>query len=284
MILPRALAFAILSCLLVRPAAATDPAAALSFGVISQRSAVLTAQYWNPILRYVSRHSGVPLQIKLAKNAPEHAAMIGRSELDFIYSNHHLTPENDAVGYTVFARPIDAAIHGQIIVLASSPIRILAQLQGREVTFPSRVAFVGYHVPMDALLRAGISVKPQFSGNQEGALGQLLSGRAEAIAVNSQVARNFAERQHVDYRVLWSSGEYLNIPIAAHPSVPKSQVQAVQAALLQMADDPEGRAILTASAALIQQAPPYGFVSASDQEFGNVRRFYKNSLVTLSTQ
>ncbi len=277
------LAFAILACLIGRPVAAAE-GGVLSFGVISQRSAVLTAQYWNPILRYISQHSGVPLQIKLAKSGLDHAGMIGRGEFDFIYSNHNFTPDNDAVGYSVIARPAEAAIRGQIIVLSSSPVQSLAQLQNREVAFPSKVAFVGYHVPMDALLRAGIVVKPQFSGNQEGALGQLLSGRVPAAAVNSQVARDFAARQNLAYRVLWSSEEYLSIPISAHPSVPPSQVQAVRAAFLKMGDDPQGLAILTASAALIQQSPPYGFIAANDREFDNARRFYKNSLVNTSTR
>ena len=33
----------------------------LSFGAIIWRSPTLTAQFWNPILRYVSERSGVPL-------------------------------------------------------------------------------------------------------------------------------------------------------------------------------------------------------------------------------
>jgi phosphonate transport system substrate-binding protein len=205
--------------------------------------------------------------------------MIRRGEFDFIYSNHNFIPENDVVGYTVFARPVEAAIRGQIIVLADASIRSLTELQNRNVVFPSTVAFVGYHVPMDALLHAGIQVKPLFAGNQEGAMGQLVSGRAQAAGVNSEIARDFALRHKVAYRVLWNSEEYLNIPISAHPIIPKVKVQAVREALLQMADDPEGLKILAASAALIQKNPPYGFVAASNTDFDNTRRFYKNSLV-----
>lgn len=49
-----------------------------SFGVIPQRSAVLSAQYWNPILRYVSSKSGLDLALRMAKTAPDHAEAIGR--------------------------------------------------------------------------------------------------------------------------------------------------------------------------------------------------------------
>ncbi len=253
--------------------------APLSFGVITQRSPVLTAQYWNPILRYVSEKSGVPLRLKLAKTGSEHSDMIGRGEFDFIYSNHNFLPRNDAVGYRVVARPIEAAIMGQIVVAAESPIHTLADLDGKEVVFPSKAAFVGYYVPMDALLKAGVKVKPIFAGNQEGAMGQLKSGRALAAGVNSQIMRDYAEREKYAYRVLWTSEPYLNIPISAHPSVAAAKVKAVQSALLGMSSDAEGQKILVESARLIKQQPPLGFIPASDKDFNNIRQFYRKASV-----
>jgi phosphonate transport system substrate-binding protein len=252
---------------------------AYSFGVVNQRSPVLHAQCWNPILRYVSEKSGVALQLKLAKTAPDHSAMIGRGELDFIYSNHNFTPANEGAGYRVIARPAEAAITGQIVVPAGSHVKALSQLDGKEVAFPSSAAFVGYYVPMDALMRAGVRVAPLFAGNQEGAMGQLKSGRVPAIAVNSQVMRAYGERERFAYRVIWSSEPFLNIPISAHPSVPPDKVRAVRAALVGMAQDPEGAKILAASAELIKQEPPHGFVAAGDRDFENYRRFFRNALV-----
>ena len=251
----------------------------LTFGVINQRSPILTAQYWNPILLYVSEKSGVPLQLKMGKTAPETSAMIRRKEFDLVYSNHIFIPENEAAGYKVFARPAGAAIQGQIVVLAESPVKSLSDLNGQEVGFPSAVAFVGYYVPMDALLRAEIQVKPVFASNQEGAMGQLKARRVVAAGVNNQVMRDFASREKVDYRVLWSSEDYLNIPLAALPSVPKETLEAVRMAFASMANEPQGAKILAASAELIKQPPPYGFVAAKDSEFDNYRSFFKHTLV-----
>lgn len=273
-----ALAVAAAWCLAAAmPARGQD--SALSFGVITQRSPVLTAQYWNPILRYVSEKSGVPLRLKLARTGSEHSDMIGRGEFDFIYSNHNFNAKNDAVGYRVIARPIEAAIMGQLVVPADSPVQDIKELDGKEVVFPSKAAFVGYYVPMDALLQAGVRVKPLFAGNQEGAMGQLKSGRVPAAGVNSQIMRDYAERERFAYRVLWSSEPYLNIPISAHPSIPAAKVKAVQAALVGMAADPEGGKILAASAHLIKQQPPFGFIASSDKDFNNIRQFYRKALV-----
>ena len=65
--LPPASIIALLSLCWLTPAHAET----FTFGVLSQRSAVLTAQYWNPILDYVKRKTGVDLQLKLARTAPE---------------------------------------------------------------------------------------------------------------------------------------------------------------------------------------------------------------------
>lgn len=262
-------------------ALATQPASAraqqkatLSFGVISQRSPVLTAQYWNPILQYLTARTGCPLELHVARTGPEHASGVGRGAFDFIYSNHNFAPGNDGAGYRVIARPARAAIRGQIVVLDDSPLRTIAELQDIEVAFPSAAAFVGYRVPIDALLRKGISVRVRFAGNQEGAMAQLKARRVAAIAVNSQVMSEFARREEVAYRVLWASEPFYNLPVSALPSVPDATVRAVRDALVSMQNDPEGARILAASAALIHEEPPFGFVLAGDGDYDSVRRVY----------
>src|SRR5262249_55809421 len=94
----------------------------LSFGVIIWRSPTLTAQFWNPIIRYVSERSGVPLHLKVAATGPEHTAMVRRGELDFLYSNHNFIKDNEKTGYRVFGRPQGEAQSGEIVVLKDSTI------------------------------------------------------------------------------------------------------------------------------------------------------------------
>ncbi len=244
------------------------------FGVVTQRSALLTASYWNPILAWVSSKSGVALELKLNKSGAEHSAMVGRGTFDFVYTNHNFKPDNEAAGYRVIAKPRGAGIRGEIVLLEDSPVRDLAGLRGRTVAFPHAAAFVGYQVPMQALVRAGVTVTPVFGGNQEGAMGQLKAGRAEAASVNSQVMRDYAKRERLRYRVLWRSEEFPDIPVSVHPRVPQREAEAVRSALTGMADDPEGARILAVSAALVKEEPPYGFEPATDADYAGVRRVY----------
>jgi len=256
----------------------------LSFGVIIWRSPTLTAQFWNPILRYVSDKSGVSLHLKVAPTGPEHTAMVRRGELHFLYSNHNFIKENEESGYRVFARPKGDAQSGEIVVLKNSPIQSLAELEGKEMAFPHTAAFLGYHLPMDALLRKGIQVKGHFAGTQEGAMTQLKAGRVVAAGVNAEVMRAFAQRENIPYRVLWSSDKFLNLALSSHPSVPADTVKAVRAAFLQMADDPEGAKVLAASADILKQGAPLTFIAARDSEFDNMRRFYRGTLVKVELQ
>lgn len=268
--------FVLAACVLSAGAAFAE---AYSFGVLSQRSAVLTAQYWNPILDHVQRKTGVPLALKVARTAPESNNATEKGDYDFVYSNTIFLPKMAQAGYQVILRPRDEAIAGQIVTLADSPIRQLKDLNGREVGFPSQAAFVGYAVPMDQLLREGIGVVPVFGGNQEGIMGQLKAGRVLAAGVNNQVMKAFAAREGIQYRVLWESKPFHNLPIAVHPRVPRPVVEAVRLAIDGMAADPEGKSVLEAAAQIIGQKPPYGFQASSQDDYRSYVDFYKHTLV-----
>jgi phosphonate transport system substrate-binding protein len=268
----------VLSLTLV-PSSSASAAEVYSFGVVSQRGAVPTAQYWNPILAYVRKQTGVTLNLKLARTGAESKDATEKGEYDFVYSNHFFQPAMATAGYQVILRPVDEAIRGQIVTLDSSPIKTLKDLEGKEVGFPSVAAFVGYAVPMDQILRRKVKVTPIFGGNQEGIMGQLKAGRIPAAGVNSQVMATFAAREGFKYRVLWESEAFYNVPIAAHPRVPKTVVDAVRTAFDAMDDNPQGRQVLEASAKAVGQTPPYGFKASSDVEYKNQIDFYKNTLV-----
>ncbi|MEI6556981.1 MAG: phosphate/phosphite/phosphonate ABC transporter substrate-binding protein [Rhodospirillaceae bacterium] len=252
----------------------------LAFGVLSQRSPTLTAEYWNPILTHLSARTGLALELRIGRSAPETVTMASRGDFDFIYSNNLFAPDKQALGFRVIARPATEAIHGQIVVLDGSPVRTLAELAGREMLFPSPVAFVGYQVTGDALVKAGITVKPLFAGNQEGAMAQLKAGQAEAAAVNSAVMADFARREGLSYRVLWSSPPFLDIPIMAGPTVSDAVAGALRDALAGMAGDPEGQEVLN-RAARAGGIKPVSYVTATDADYQSYLTFYRNARLDL---
>lgn len=250
-----------------------------SFGVLPQRSATLTAEYWNPILSYVAQRTGVVLELRMPRSGDESKAAAARGDYDFIYSNHIFEPGVVGSGYRVILRPLSEAITAQLVVLQGTPIRAPEELAGKTVGFPSKAAFVGYAVPMDFLVRHGIEVTPVFGANQEGIMGQLKSGKIAAAAVNGQVMADYAARVGLQYRVIWESPPYLNLPIAAHPRVPEAVARAVQQAFDGMDEDVGGHEILAASARVVGQKPPYGFRVAAPSDYRNYLEFFRNTVL-----
>lgn len=249
-----------------------------TFGPVTQRSPVLMAQYWNPLLDYVSRRSGVTLVLKVAATGDQSSDATVRGEYDFVYSNHQFKPSVAAQGYTVILRPRAPEISGEIVTLEDSPIRTLHDLKGKTVGFANSQAFAGYTVPMDQLLRQGIEVDAVFGGSQEGIMVQLMAGSVVAAGVNGAIMRDFAAREKLRYRVLWRSKRFSDLAISAHPRVPPTVVEEVRKAFATMATDAEGMAILEASAKLIKQTPPYGFLPATQRDYQGYLDFYRDSV------
>ncbi len=252
---------------------------AYSFYVLNQRSIALTAQYWNPILTHVSRKSGVPLELKLAKTAQEGNAIAERSGYDFLYTNHFFTPERDRLGYKVIARPAGPGIRSQIVVPEDSPIQTLQDLNGKDVAFVTPDGFTGYWLPMDALLRAKVKINVVFTGNQEASSAQLRVNKVAAAGVNSSVMARYGRRESFEYRALWTSEIYQDLCIMANPKVPADKVAAVRAVLINMVRDPEGSRILEDGADLLKSIGELGFVAAENRDYDNYRRFYRATQV-----
>ena len=252
---------------------------AYTFYVLNQRSIALTAQYWNPILTHVSKKSGVPLELKLAKTAQEGNVIGEKFGYDFMYTNHFFTPERDRLGYKVIARPAGPGIRSTIVVPQDSPIQALHELSGRDVAFVTPDAFAGYWLPMDALLKAKVRINVVFTGNQEASSAQLRVNKVAAAGVNSSVLARYARRESFNYRALWTSEAYQDLCIMASPKVPADKVAAVRAALINMINDPEGRQVLEAGADLLKSTGDLGFVAAENRDYDNYRKFYRTTQV-----
>jgi phosphonate transport system substrate-binding protein len=252
---------------------------AYAFYVLNQRSIALTAEYWNPILTHVSRKSGVPLELKLAKTAKEGNAIAEMGKYDFLYTNHFFTPARDRLGYKVIARPAGPGIRSQIVVPVDSPIRSLEDLNGKEVAFVTPDGFTGYWLPMDALLRAKVNIKVVFTGNQEASSAQLKVNKVAAAGVNSSVMARYGRRESFEYRALWTSDIYQDLCIMANPKTPAAKVAAVKAAFINMVKDPEGRQILAAGADLLKSNGELGFAAADNRDYDNYRKFYRTTQV-----
>lgn len=238
----------------------------LQFGVLNQQSAIRTAERWNPILNYLRSRTGIPLELKMGATVEQTDDMMGREEFDLIFTNHNFQPRYDGV-YKVLARWAGAPVRGLIVVLKGSPVTTIADLQGRTIAFPSEDAFLAYAVPKVEINRAAITIAEKFAGHQEGALSQLRARQVQAAAVNSRFLEHYVRTQPMEYRIIYQSEPFHDLPVVIHPRVPADQAVALQKALVGMVGD--------ASAAPVLRALTPGFEPANDLDYDNVREIYK---------
>jgi len=254
---------------------------AYNFSPVNQYNLQVSASFWNPIIRYVSARSGVPLKLKLGRTSADTTSYVLTREVDFAFSNHIFSPERQKLGWTVFGRRNAAPVRAQIVVPADSPIKDIAELGGAPVAFPGPEALIGYKVPYAQLVRQNIAVNAIFAGNHDAAFTQLLAGKVKAAGANSQLVQNYSGREGKAFRVLWSSAPFNDLALMASPRVPPAQVRAVASAFFGMDKDPEGRKVLAAAAELVHAPEPISFVAASDADYASYRAFYDSAPISL---
>lgn len=263
---------------LAAPAAAQT---AYSFSPVNQANITTAASYWNPIVAYVSEKSGVKLSLKLGRTSADTTAYVLAQEVEFAFTNHLFSPEREQMGWKVFGRRNTPPLHGQIVVAADSPVKSLAQLEGKEIGFPGPEAFIAYKTTYAQLLQQKVNVRTVFGGNMDGAFAQLFSGKVAAVGANSQLVDGYAKREGRQFRVLWNSEPYHDLALMVSPKVPARDAQAVAKAFIGMAQDPQGREILASGAKLVGLPADAVFVASDGQEYASYRRFYQSAPAAL---
>jgi phosphonate transport system substrate-binding protein len=238
------------------------------FSPVNQYGIELTANYWNPIVDYVSTKSGVKLQLKIGRTSADTTAYVLANEVEFVFSNHLFSPERDHLGWRVFGRRATPPIRSQVVVLASSPITTLEQLANEAVAFPGPEATVAYKFSYANLLNRKIPVQVVFAGNMDGAFAQLASGKVKAVGTHTQLSSGWSKREDKPLRALWESE-------------PLNDLAAVSKAFLDMGSDPVGQKVLASASDLVKLSPTTIFVAATGADYSAYRIFYQTAPASL---
>lgn len=247
------------------------------FSPVNQYGVQLTASYWNPIINYVSKVSGIDLTLKIGRTSADTTSYVLAQEVDFAFTNHLFSPSRTRMGWSVVARRDSPPVRSQIAVMDDSPIQTLSELKDKEVGFPGPEAFVAYKVSYAQLLNQNVPVRVVFGGNMDSALTQLVNGKVAAVGGNSQLLAGYATREGRKLRALWSSEPFQDLALMVSPRVPAAQARAVRDAFVGMTTTAEGRSVLQRSSDTAGLAKATGFVATDDREYENYRRFYETA-------
>lgn len=247
-------------------AAPRDEPAALVFGVVPQQSASELAKAWIPILDYLGRKTGRRLRFATAKDIPTFEQRLAAGEYDLAYMNpYHYTVFQRQPGYRPLAREKDRQLKGIVVVRKDSPLRDIAQLKGETVAFPGPAAFAATLLPQAQLKKMGIAIESSYVSSHDSVYLAVSRGLYAAGGGIQRTFENIDPGTREQLRILWTTLGYTPHAIAVHPRVSDGVAGQLQAALLAMADDPQG-------AALLKSIGFNGLVAAADADYDDIRR------------
>jgi phosphonate transport system substrate-binding protein len=223
--------------------------------IISPKGTVASYQ---PLLDYLSRRLGRPVELIQRRTYAEVNDLIRRNEVDlaFVCTRAYVQGRRE-FGMELLAIP---QVHGQtvyhsvVIVRADFPAQRFEDLRGAVFAFTDPLSNTGYLYPNVLLKRLGESPdaffrRTFFTYSHDHAIYAVAEGVADAAAVDNLVldyalARDPSLQDRL--RIIHTSPAFGMPPVVVGPGV-RPQIKALlQEILLSMAHDPEGRRALQA--------------------------------------
>ena len=257
-----AIGFALLAC--VPWAVASEPV--LSFGIPPQQSATELAKRWTPIMQYLSEKTGLPVQMKTAKDITTYQQMVMEGQYDIAFmSPISYIEANKAQGYRAMVKEKGAKSSALIVVHKDSQIKSLAQLHGQVVAFPSKTAFMATILPMKQLEEKKVAIHPQYVVSMDSVYRSVAKGLFLAGGGEGRTFGALDPEVKSQLRVLWQFKGLPSFPFFAHPRVAPATVAKLQQAMVEMGNDPQGQALLKAVNIKMLE-------KAEDREYDMVRK------------
>ncbi len=222
-----------------------DDRVAFSIAVVPQFPAAELHRDWMPLLERLGRETGLTLTLKLAPNIPRFETEVMQGTHDFAFMNpYHAVMASRAQGYVPLVHDTKP-LAGILVVPKADPIRSLAELDGKELAFPAPNAF-GASLWMRALLaeREQIRITPVYVQTHSNVYRQVIRGKAAAGGGVNNTLMQESDEVRASLRVLFETPGVAPHPLCAHPRVPARVQKALTDAILQLAADAAGQALL----------------------------------------
>lgn len=245
-----------------------------SFAILPQHNPALLHRTYSPLIDHLNRSvEGVRFTLVASPDYAAFQQRLAAGEFDFALSNPYQAVQAAAADYRIFGKMAgDEDFRGLILVRRDSPIRTLADLRGRTISYPAQTAVASAMMPQYYLHAHGVplkATKPIYVGSMESAIQSVVLGLSDAASVWPDPWEKF-QRSRPDLarrlEVRWQTPHLVNNALVANRRVPSEVADKVLASLRALDRSPEGRALLATLSV-------DGFEGADDRTYDPVRRF-----------
>jgi phosphonate transport system substrate-binding protein len=235
------------------------------------------SEAYQPLVDHLNRQlQGAQIELEASRDYPSYEKKFRAREPELLLPNPWQTLQAMAVGYQVIAMAGDAAdFKGIFIIRRDSGIALPADLKGKVVSYPSPTALAAAIMPQYFLHSHGIDINRDiqnvYVGSQESSIINVYLGKSAAAAAWPLPWRLF-QKDHpaeaAQLRMIWETPSLINNSVMVRDDVPESVRAQLSRALLDLAQAPQGRAILAG----IETA---AFHAADDASYALVDEYIK---------
>ncbi|HNH35553.1 MAG TPA: PhnD/SsuA/transferrin family substrate-binding protein, partial [Rhodocyclaceae bacterium] len=117
--------------------AAARAAETYTLAVVPQYEQRKLHAIWKPIADEVAKRTGYEIRLVATLTVPDFERELGRGTYDFVYANpYHILRESGHQGYIPLVRD-KVPLRGVLVVAKDSPVKELAELDGKVLAIPS---------------------------------------------------------------------------------------------------------------------------------------------------
>lgn len=189
--------------------------------------------------------------LEASRNYEEFEKKLYARQFDLALPNPYQTVNALRHGYRVFGKMgEDERFRGIFLVRRDSPIREVADLKGKVVSFPASTALAATLLPQQFLQQHGVAVgayQARYVGSQESSIMNVYLGDAAAGATWPPPWITFQKdhpAQAAQLKLQWSTESLPNNGLVARDDFPAALLNKVAAMLFSLHESAEGRALL----------------------------------------
>jgi phosphonate transport system substrate-binding protein len=246
---------------------------AIKMCIVPFRSPVEIYKRFTPLVEYLSRETGLNLEIKVASDIESavNELIDGTTHLCYMTSMSYIRAKKlgtvDLLGMTL--RDGSPSHKAVIVTREDSSIRAVNDLRNRSFAFVDTNSMSGYVMPLSMLKDEGVELSNlayyNFLGYQDDVVKVVLRGEFDAGGIMDSTAEKFKDR---GIRVIKASVDIPDFNISAGGALGEEEKKAIGEAILRLNEGtPEAEMVL---GAINSQCT--GFTKVSDGDFDNMRK------------
>lgn len=222
---------------------------------------------WKPIVDELTRRTNLEFALVIPFSIPEHERAFFRGDYDFVYINPgHFVRAMGRLDYVPLVSDV-AALRGIVVVAKNSSIKNAEELQEKLMAIPSRNAFgASLAIQSQLLSKYGVKVRVISVNTHTSVYLHVTNNLVDAGGGVEKTLEAQPISIRDKLRIVYRTCDLPSHPVAAHPRVPREVREKVRAAFIEMAQTPEG-------AALLAKVPLSGVRPVTMDDYRNVEKF-----------